>query len=510
MAKWPRFDPDADRRLAKALSEGGEESLAALYDTYAERLRDYCGSLVRDRRVATDIVHDVLIDAHRRIRRMRDRTRLRAWLYAAVRRRCLQRVRHPALRWDGGGTPPDDEARGLLETAFDRLDFLDQESLLLTLRHDLTGEDLAALLDIPTRRANARVTRARTRADEALDRARRNIAQRCGAGDRPDDTSGDAADSADTVDAGRGEPFDEPDEPRDEPRDEAATPEGTDRAAARTGGDAAVADHMARCADCRRRAGLSLAALLGLMPAPSLPASLRHRVIHTGTDPELSGYRTDIAARGGGLNADGFPRQPDIPSYFARRWLFTTGGMVGASVTALIAAFLIGPGTPLPGLIWPSYRPEPSIKPVHPAQRPAQRQPPPPARGPGPPSDAAAHDDTSPNQNPAASAPAGVLAVTPDTIDFGRQATVARLKLTASRGPVTWRATTSTDRVTLSAGSGKVRPDRAGIVTITFARGLIELPGRTTITIVDSGGRQHVVTVVWEGSLLLRPHRLTD
>src|SRR3954468_15802689 len=157
MAKWPRFDPDADRRLAKALSEAGEESLAALYDVYAERLRDYCGSLIRDRRVATDIVHDTLIDAHRRTRRMRDRTRLRAWLYAAVRRRCLQRVRHPALRWDGAGARPDDEARVLLESAFERLDFLDQEALLLALRHDLTGDDLGALLGIPARRATARI-----------------------------------------------------------------------------------------------------------------------------------------------------------------------------------------------------------------------------------------------------------------------------------------------------------------------------------------------------------------
>src|ERR687895_2244978 len=181
MAKWPRFDPDADRRLAKALGEGGEESLVALYDIYAERLRDYCGSLVRDQRVATDIVHDTLIDAHRRVRRMRDRTRLRAWLYAAIRRRCLQRVRHPALRLNAGGARPDDEIKGLLETAFDRLDFLDQESLLLSLRHDLTGDDLGALLGIPARRANARIARAKLRAEGALDKSRRALAQRCSA-----------------------------------------------------------------------------------------------------------------------------------------------------------------------------------------------------------------------------------------------------------------------------------------------------------------------------------------
>src|ERR671914_453981 len=172
MAKWPRFDPDADRRLVTALSEGNEAPLAALYDIYAERLRDYCGSLVRDQRVATDIVHDTLIDAHRRVRRMRDRERLRAWLYAAVRRRCLQRVRHPTLRWVHGDRDSVDlEARELLEAAFARLDFVDQEALLLALRHDLDGEDLGALLGIPARRAAARIARAEARAEAALSMA---------------------------------------------------------------------------------------------------------------------------------------------------------------------------------------------------------------------------------------------------------------------------------------------------------------------------------------------------
>jgi RNA polymerase sigma factor (sigma-70 family) len=537
MAKWPRFDPDADRRLAKALSEGGEESLAALYDIYAERLRDYCGSLVHDQRVATDIVHDTLIDAHRRVRRMRDRTRLRAWLYAAVRRRCLQRVRHPELRLASGGASLNDEIRGLLETAFDRLDFLDQESLLLALRHDLTGDDLGALLGIPARRANARIARARLRAEGALDKGRRALAQRCAAADG--DGDGDAAPGSSEADArhaelGAAEP-DGADGP--EAATEAAAPPSTQppstqpsstqppstqpsstrppstqpsstrqpTAGRSSFGDGELADHMARCTGCRQRTELSLAGLLDRMPASALPSSLRHRVIHTGTDPELAGYRADIAARGGTLNTDGFPRQPDIPSHFARRWLFTSGGMVGAAVTAVAAAFLIGPGGPVPGLIWPSYRPEPSITPLEPARRPPEAQPPPPVRQPpagGLPSDAAAQGGGPGSPRPVTPVPAGLLAVTPVAIDFGRTDRTAQLNLAVSRGPVTWRASTSTDRIALSADSGKISPDDEAVVKITFYRGLVELPGKATITIFDSAGRRHLINVVWTGSLL--------
>ena len=270
-------------------------------------------------------------------------------------------------------------------------------------------------------------------------------------------------------------------------------------------GDAALADHMAGCLDCRQRTELPLAALLDLMPASALPPSLRHRVIHTGTDPELAGYRADITARGGTLNADGFPRQPDIPSHFARRWLFTSGGMVGAAVTAIVAAFLIGPGGPVPGLIWPSYRPEPSITPVHPGRRPPEAQPAPPVKGPpggGIPSDAAAQDDRPGNPGQVTPLPTGVLDVAPGTIDLGRADTNAELTLTSSRGPVAWRASTSTSRIVLSADSGKIAANDDAVVKITFSRGLIELPGKATITVTDSAGQQHLVTVVWEGSLL--------
>jgi DNA-directed RNA polymerase specialized sigma24 family protein len=522
MAKWPRYDPAADRRLARAISEGGEESLAALYDAYAERLRDYCGSLIRDQRTATDIVHDTLIDAHRRVRRMRDRTRLRAWLYAGVRRRCLQRLRHPVLRWDWGGEPADAADGRLLETAFDRLDFLDQEALLLTLRHDLTGDDLGALLGVPARRASARVVRALARAEQELAAARQRMVRRCAAGELPEahDPEARAADAG-GPDAGNPDTGNQDARAGDPPgstgstdaADRATEPIATAAAAAqpatsRHESERALAGHVARCAGCRRRAELSLPALLTLLPVPALPSSLRHRVIHTGTDPELAGYRADIAARGGALNADGLPRQPDIPSSFARRWLFTTGGIAGAAVTAVVAAFLIGPGTPIPGLIWPSYRPSPPpVTPTASDRWPAGREAPePPAAaggGGGGPGGAAAPATRPPAVRSPTPAPTGGLTIQPNTIDFGQRDTMAKLTLSAPRAaPLGWRATASSDRITLSPHSGTLSADGSAVVTVTFERALIELPGKGSITVVDSAGGRHDIAVVWNASLL--------
>lgn len=101
MARWPRFQPAADRRLVKGLTSGDDSFLATLYDRYAERLYDYSWSQLGEVRASANVVHDTLIDACRRVGRLRDRDRLRAWLYASVRRRCILYGRDSAaLAWE--------------------------------------------------------------------------------------------------------------------------------------------------------------------------------------------------------------------------------------------------------------------------------------------------------------------------------------------------------------------------------------------------------------------------
>jgi DNA-directed RNA polymerase specialized sigma24 family protein len=152
MARWSRFAPEADRRLVKGLHDGDDDVISALYDVYAERLYDYCMALLDDSRLAADVVHDTFIDAVRRAARMRDRARLRPWLYAAARRRCMQRkLQLEPAKGDPLGS----------------LDFLQREALFLALRHDLTDDDLAVTLGVPLRHAEARVRRAQERVPDA-------------------------------------------------------------------------------------------------------------------------------------------------------------------------------------------------------------------------------------------------------------------------------------------------------------------------------------------------------
>lgn len=399
MAKWSRFAPAADRRLVKTLHDGDDDALSTLYDVYAERLYDYCAALLNDPRMAADVVHDTFIDASRRAPRMREREKLRAWLYAAARRRCLIRKRPGAMG--------DDDK-------FARLDFFQREALFLAYRHDLNGVDLAATLGITPRRAQARLDRAEHQVPDAKE-------------------------------------------------------------------------------------------LLGAAMAPELPASLRHRVLHAGTDPELSGYRSEIAARGGALTSDGMPRQPDAPSLLARRWAFASGGSVALLAAATVTVMMFGPGLPVPEIQWPGTGPNhhgpasprhhgPGDNPIVGPAGPTKTLPPVALPRPAPP----------PSKTPGRLSPPprdGALAVTPTSVHLRMNERVANVTLTAWNGRTSWTATDADPQITLSGTSGAIPAGGHVTLQVMLERGTVRLPGRTTVSVTDGQGHVTPVTVSWDLSL---------
>ncbi|NKZ04965.1 sigma-70 family RNA polymerase sigma factor [Actinomadura latina] len=523
----------ADRELVKGLNEGDEAALAALYDEYAERLYDYALSMSGDEKVAADIVHDTFIDACRRAPRMRDHLHLGSWLYGSARRRCVRRGRAKVLCWDRDGEfgdaqfasraddddlgldwPPPDELHGLLRGCLSQLEPVDQEVMFLAFRHGLRPARLGAALGLSPRRAALRVRRGRAELEAALQEVVRRAERACAGGPAAEGPVSTAV----AVLAARVPPKEE---------SAPAVPPRPARGLARVlrrRGDVSPADpeterHVADCLDCLRRGRVSPAALLRRAPAPVLPAALRHRVMHTATDPELAGHRADIAARGGALTPSGLPIQPDVPSPFTRRWLFTVGGMAGALVAALVAVVVMGPGIGSGTLSWPPFRtqPQPSITKVHPpagsrgggqpsaapgggAQgRPAQ----PPASAPAEGEDPQHPQDPSapPSQPTDPPARRGVLVVSPGKVEMYGTKT-AHVSLAASGGSVSWTAMTSTSQLILSEMQGGMSDGDTTSLTLTLRTAIIGLPGQGTLTFTDSEGAPHQVTVVWGATLL--------
>ncbi|MEO3786140.1 sigma factor [Actinocorallia sp. B10E7] len=508
MPRWSAFAPEIDRGLVAGLNDGEENALAKLYDTYVEQIFDYAVSLSGEGKAAEALVHDVFIDAARRGPRLRDRERFRAWLYAAVRRRGMERSRARGLVWDWGipgvgglGGLSVEEARELLEGALDRVSLSDQDLLLLTFRHGVVAADLAAVLGVSPFKAAALAGQAKARAEAALEAQLRVKEKRC--------------------------------------------------LRARGGRAPELQEHRRRCPECRRRAGVPLSVLLEAPPAPVPPPQLRHRVLHTGTDPELAGYRADISGKGGNLTPEGLPRQPDVPSPLGRRWLLAGGGMLTTFVVALITSFLIGPNLGLPTLPWPPGGDQTEMpvvtKPTSPVEEdgrpksvgplgpggmhlstsspptqvaedlpgpqdtpqgtpsPSGSPPPSSAASPSPSPQPSGHsspqDENQPQPPPAVTVVPELRVDTP-LVEIGSDRTT-QIQLQALGGSVPWQAVADSSKITLDSSGGTLGDGQGFALRVRLPLSLVRLAGSAVVSIINmADGTQTQVTVRWGLSVL--------
>src|SRR6266516_2634321 len=82
-----------DAELVAGVLAGDREAFADVYDRYADRLFDFCMSVLRDRQDAEDAVQDTFVLVAQRLGQLNDPERLRPWLYAVARSVALRRVR---------------------------------------------------------------------------------------------------------------------------------------------------------------------------------------------------------------------------------------------------------------------------------------------------------------------------------------------------------------------------------------------------------------------------------
>jgi hypothetical protein len=247
-----------------------------------------------------------------------------------------------------------------------------------------------------------------------------------------------------------------------------------------------------------------------MAPAPVPPAALRRRVIHTGTDPELAGYRADIAGRGGNLTAQGLPRQPDVPSPFARRWLVAASGTAGAMAAAMAALLVIGPELPGPDIYWPSgplHKPSTSPVPPKRTARGSGAQAASSSRTPRPivvvpvPSGHPTKPKPPPTSKPVPLPRPGWLGLSPTSIQLATGQRTAYIRLSARHAPITWNAVPSTSKISISDEQGTIPEGRSASLLIELQRGLVELQGTATITFTNAGNNPQTVRVSWEGSI---------
>jgi RNA polymerase sigma factor (sigma-70 family) len=176
----PRPDARDDAELVRAATAGDRGAFAAIYDRYADRLHDFCWSVLRDRDEAADATQDAFLVAAERLGQLRDPERLRPWLYAVARSQALRRARaRSRLAPEEDMTDLPDPATGpeqaaqradlreLVWSAAAGLSERDRALLDLHLRHGLEGADLGEAIGVEPAHAYVLLTRLRDQVERS-------------------------------------------------------------------------------------------------------------------------------------------------------------------------------------------------------------------------------------------------------------------------------------------------------------------------------------------------------
>src|ERR1700761_2311831 len=101
-----------DSEVVASIVAGEPDGLAGANDRYASDLYGYCRSLLREPDDAADAVQDTFVTAASTLSALRDRERLRAWLFAVARNECLRRLetRYAAAALDDAPELADENA----------------------------------------------------------------------------------------------------------------------------------------------------------------------------------------------------------------------------------------------------------------------------------------------------------------------------------------------------------------------------------------------------------------
>jgi RNA polymerase sigma factor (sigma-70 family) len=329
-----------DSEVVAAIVAGNPEGLAEAYDRYASPLYTYCRSLLREPADAADAVQDTFVIAASRLAELRDRNRLRPWLYAVARNECHRRLRARKVQVttpldempdvtdtsaDVSGEAERDELRTLLRSAVRGLNSGEQDLIELQLRQGLDAAEIAAVLGVSRNHAHALLSRARDQLEISLGAL---LVARSG---REDCTALNAM---------------------------LADWDGQLNVLMRK----RINRHIENCPACaeRKKRELAPALLLGLAPLAALPGGavppgLREQVLRLASSntPDATAHRASVAQRTEPFGQHGFPKPLDPPK---SPWWRTRSGQAAAAAAAaaLVAGLTLlavalaatGPGHP--------------------------------------------------------------------------------------------------------------------------------------------------------------------
>lgn len=173
--------PMGDAALVDRALADSRVGFAEIYDTYGDRLYDYCYGILRSTADANDALQDTFLAALDKLPQLRDPEKLRPWLYAIARSQCFRRTRARKREQvsdtiaetavgeaDVTSSIESEHLPALVWDAVAGLSDVDRAVIDLNVRHQLEGEDLASSLGVPASKSYVMLHRAKSRLETSI------------------------------------------------------------------------------------------------------------------------------------------------------------------------------------------------------------------------------------------------------------------------------------------------------------------------------------------------------
>lgn len=169
-----------DAALVGAACEGDKQAFADLYDRYSDRIYSFLVSVTHNREDAADLLQDTFLTAGARLHQLRDRSKLRPWLFAIARHLAMKNFsrssrQDPLEDLEVADTAPgpsevasQTELAALVSAAAEGLGAQDRVVLDLHMRQGLQGQELGDALGVTASHAYVLVSRMRDQVERSL------------------------------------------------------------------------------------------------------------------------------------------------------------------------------------------------------------------------------------------------------------------------------------------------------------------------------------------------------
>jgi RNA polymerase sigma-70 factor, ECF subfamily len=173
-------DPDAE--LVRAMADGQQEALAALYERHSALMLGLAMRIVRNRKEAEDLLHDVFLEAWRTAKSFDPkRGRVRTWLAIRMRSRALDQQKSARVSRNAGDGGLDrleaDEQKASpdhakVRSALEELPVEQRQVIELAYFEGLSCSEIAERIAVPIGTVKSRLAAAMSKLRAALGHGR--------------------------------------------------------------------------------------------------------------------------------------------------------------------------------------------------------------------------------------------------------------------------------------------------------------------------------------------------